>query len=207
MREIIFRIFFFNLLIIVLFSFILLYNGCSYKTFVKNEANDIPQKVLAKANAYIINKTGEDFFNKYIKADFAESKHITPNYLMVYKFFMPEKPFVNAQIRFSVDSLGNVLKNYEIVGIPDCNSNPPNCDFIIDELIAKQIASSARLEKRITERVAAHVWHIHHNKYVWHIRNTLSENKGEIGYRGNGMKIIIDPNTSEVLAKNEWRVN
>lgn len=207
MKKLIVKIFSFDLLFILIFSFIFLYNGCSCKTVVQKETLNIPQKVLAKANSFVINKTGEDFFNKYIKTDFAESKHITPNYLMVYKFFMPEKPFVNAQIRFSVDTLGNVLKNYEIVGIPDCNSNPLNCDFIIDDLIAKQIAASAGLEKGVTDWNAAFVWDIDYNKYVWYIRNTLSENKGEIGYRGNGMQIIIDPNTSEVLAKNEWRVN
>lgn len=207
MKKRIFRIFQFNFLISALFSFMPLFSGCSCKTIIQKEVQDIPKTVLEKANIFVINKTGEDFFNKYIKADFTESKQFSSNYLMVYKFFMPEKPFVNAQIRLSVDSLGNVLKNYEIVGIPDCISNPQNCDFIIDELIALQIASSAGLEKGVTEWIAVFAWDIDYNKYVWHIRNTLSETKGEIGYRGNGMEIIIDPNTSEVLAKNEWRVN
>jgi hypothetical protein len=207
MKKFIIKIFSLDLLIISLFSFILFYNGCSCKTTIQNKETQIPQKFLVKANAFIINKTGEDFFNKYITADFTQSKHIPPNYLMVYKFIMPEKAFVDAQIRFSLDSLGNVLKGYEIVGIPECSSNPSNCDFVIDELIAKQIASSAGLEKGITVWKVVFAWDANYNKYVWHILNTLSERNGEVGFRGNGMQIIIDPNSGEVLAKNEWKVN
>ncbi|MCK7525364.1 MAG: hypothetical protein MZV64_51015 [Ignavibacteriales bacterium] len=79
---------------------------------------------MKKADQFIISKTGNDFFKKYITADFLQSKHIAPNYLMVYKFYMPEKPFVDELIRFTVDSSGKVLTQYEVVGIPDCNSNP-----------------------------------------------------------------------------------
>lgn len=50
-------------------------------------------------------------FLKYITTDFIKSKHITPNYLMVYRFYMPEKPFINEEIRFTVDSAGSILKN------------------------------------------------------------------------------------------------
>jgi hypothetical protein len=62
--------------------------------------------VLKKADQFIISKTGDDFFKKYITVDFSQSKHIEPNYLMVYKFYMPEKPFVDELIRFTVDSTG-----------------------------------------------------------------------------------------------------
>lgn len=207
MKKVILKIFSFDLLVLLLFPFILIYSGCSCKNILQNQPAKIPDKILAKANLFVINKTGEDFFVKYITPDFNQSKHISPNYSIVYKLFIPEKPFVNSEIRFSTDSLGNVLKEYEIVGIPECYSNPSNCDFIIDELIARQIAASAGLEKGITQWKTEFTWDADYNKYVWYIFNTLSESKGEIGYRGNGREIVVDPNTSEVLAKKEWVVN
>ena len=207
MKKIVFKMFSFDALVFLLLSFVLFYNGCSCKTVVQNQVTEIPQEVLVKANAFIINKTGDDFFKKYITADFLQSKHIAPNYLMVYKFYMPEKPFVDSQIRFSVDSLGNVLKEYEIVGIPECDSNPYNCDFVVDEKIAIQIAIENGLLKGITDWKVDFIWDAKYNKYVWHILNTISESKGEAGYRGNGMELIIDSNTGEVLAKTDWKVN
>ena len=122
MRKSFLKISFINLSVFLLFSTILIYSGCSCGSCSKKEESQIPLEVLKKADRFIIAKTGEDFFNKYITADFSQSKHIAPNYLMVYKLYMPEKPFVDGLIRFTTDSLGNVLTKYEVVGIPDCNS-------------------------------------------------------------------------------------
>lgn len=194
-------------MILLMLSFILFYNGCSCKTCGDNEEAQIPLDVLKKTDQFIVSKTGNDFFKKYIAADFLQSKHIAPNYLMVYKFYMPEKPFVDELIRFTVDSSGNIISQYEIVGIPDCNSNPMDCDFVVDEKIAKQIATEYGLPKGIKDWKVDFVWEAKYNKYVWHLFSTLKASQGDFGYRADGEQIVIDPNNASVIYQNSWKIN
>jgi len=207
MKKIFLKIFPFDLIIFLLLSFILFYNGCSCKPCGDDEEAQIPLNVLKKADQFIISKAGDDFFKKYITADFLQSKHITPNYLMVYKFYMPEKPFVDELIRFTVDSSGNVLTQYEVVGIPDCNTNPMNCDFVVDEVIAKQIANENGLPKGINDWKVDFVWEAKYNKYVWKIISTNKETVLQDHDRAEGELIIIDPSNASVLENEAWRVN
>lgn len=201
------RFFLFDLIIVLLFSSSLIFDGCSCKPCQQNDESQIPLNVLKKADQFIISKTGNDFFKKYITVDFSQSKNINPNYLMAYKFYMPEKPFVDETIRFTTDSLGNVLKQFEVVGIPECNSNPADCDFVVDEIIAKQIATQNGLSKGINDWKMDFVWNSKYNKYVWEIISTNKESKNKEYYRAEGEKIIIDANNASVLSKDNWKIN
>lgn len=207
MKKIILKSYSFDLLALLIFVGFVFYSGCSCKPCSENENSEIPLNVLKKADSFITSKTGDDFFKKYITIDFSKSKHIEPNYLMVYKFYIPEKPFVDEEIRFTVDSTGKVLTQYEIVGIPDCNSKPSECDFVIDEKIAKQIAAQNGFAKGIMDWKVDFLWDAKYNKYVWQLLSTTSENKDEAGYRGEGEKIIIDANNASVLVKGTWKIN
>lgn len=186
------------------FDFLLV--SCSGSSCVKDEAI-IPPDILEKSNQFIISLTGEDFFNKYISPDLTKSNEVSIGYFLAYKFSMPEKPFVNGSIRFTVDSLGNVLQNTEISGIPNCIQSPEECEFIIDEELAAGIAKENNFDEGIKEWSKNFIWSSVYKKYVWQILSTLRESVGEFGYRGNGKEMIIDPNTGEILALNDWRIN
>jgi hypothetical protein len=207
MKNLLLKIFSVDLIIIFLFSAFIFYSGCTCKPCQEQEESQIPLNVLKKADQFIISKTGDEFFKKYITIDFLQSKHISPNYLMVYKFYMPEKSFIDEVIRFNTDSLGNVLTQFEVVGIPDCNANSMDCDFIVDEKIAKQIATQNGIAKGIKDWKTDFVWDSKYNKYVWEIHCTIKENKSEDYYRAEGEKIIIDANNSSVLSKDSWKIN
>jgi len=207
MKKSILKLFSIDLIITQIISAFIFYSGCSCKPCSEQEESQIPLEVLKKADQFIISKTGNDFLKKYITADFSQSKHITPNYLMVYKLYMPEKSFVDELIRFTVDSTGKILTQYEIVGTPDCNVNPMDCDFVVDEKIAKQIANEYGLPKGIKDWKIDFVWDSKYNKYVWEILSTIKENKSEDYYRAEGEKIIIDANNSSVLSKDNWKIN
>lgn len=207
MKNLLLKIFSVDLIIILLFSAFVFYSGCSCKPCSEQEESQIPLSVLKKADQFIASKTGDDFFKKYLTIDFTQSKYISPNYFMVYKFYMPEKPFVDESIRFTTDSLGNVLKQFEVVGIPNCNSIQNDCDFVVDEKIAKQIATENNLSKGITDWKVDFVWNNNHNKYVWEIISTTKESKNEEYDRAEGEKIIIDSNNASVLSKDTWKIN
>lgn len=200
-------------IISILFSLLIalivisLLTSCKCRACEEQEEGTVPLEVLTKADSFIVSITGKEFFNKYITADFARTRFTPPYFEMAYKFFMPERPYVNATIKFTVDSAGNVLKNRDIVGIPRCISFPDECDFYIDENAARQIAKDYELKEGIREWDAGFLWDFKLQRYVWRILSTLTEYNYEDNYKATGQEMVIDPNTGEVIALNDWRVN
>ena len=192
--------------LIILISIAVL-TSCKCRACEDKEEGSVPIEVLAKADSFITASTGKEFFQQYITPDFYRTKSTPPFYEMAYKFFMPEKPYVNATIKFTVDSVGNVMKNRDIVGIPRCINFPEECDFNIDEKTARQIASDMELKEGIREWEAGFLWDFKLKRYVWRILSTLTEYSSDDNYKATGQEMVIDPNTGEVLALNDWRVN
>ena len=184
-----------------------LLTSCKCLSCGNGEEAEVPLEVLAKADSFIISTTGKGFFDKYITVDFFKTKHTPPYYEMAYKLFMPEKPYVNAIIKFTVDSVGSLMKNRDIVGIPKCRYFPDECNFNIDEQKAKLIAGEKGLKEGIKEWDAGFLWDSKRERYVWKILSTLDEFGGEDNYRANGQEMVIDPANGEVLALNDWRIN
>lgn len=181
--------------------------SCSCSSCSKDEQSEVPEEVLNKANDFIISKTGKEFFNKYITPDFTRTKKTPPYYEMAYRFYMPDKEYVVGSIKFTVDSLGNVLENRDVIGIPNYRKNPSECNFTVDKDSAIQIAKENGLKEGIKDWDVGFIWNPQRQIYVWHVLSTLHEMKGDIGYRGNGQEAIISPVTGEVLEMHDWKVN
>lgn len=196
-----------SLLIIAALISIAVLTSCKCRTCQDQEQDSVPLEILTKADSFIIASTGKEFFKSYITPDFARTKHTPPYYEIAYKFFMPDKPYVDAIIKFTVDSVGNVIKNRDIVGIPRCLNFPEECDFNIDEQTARQIASNLGLKDGVKEWDAGFMWDFKFNRYVWRILSTLTELGSDENYKATGQEMLIDPNSGEVLALNDWRIN
>ncbi len=171
-----------------------------------SDASDVPLSVLNKAEEFIISKTGKHFFDYYIAPDFTLTKFNPPYYNMAYRLYIPEKPYVNAEITFTVDSLGNVDTTKEIIGIPDCAGNPELCSFSVDKKKAEEIAAQNGLKKGVIPWKTAFMWNKEMGQYVWHVLSTLKESGGKENYSGNGEDFIIDPNSGKILDKNYWHI-
>jgi len=206
MKKLTFKISLFISALIILISIAVL-TSCKCRACDDQEQASVPLEVLAKADSFIITSTSKAFFDKYITADFYRTKHTPPYYEMAYKFFMPEKPYVDATIKFTVDSVGNVIKNRDIVGIPRCKNFPEECDFNVDEQTARQIAGKMGLKEGVREWEAGFLWDFKLQRYVWRILSTLNESGSEENYKATGQEIVIDPNSGEVLGLNDWRIN
>lgn len=181
--------------------------SCKCRACSDQEEASVPVKILAKADSFIIVSTGKEFFEKYITVDFFRTKNTPPYYEMAYKFFIPEKPYVSATIKFTVDSSGNVMKNRDIVGIPRCKNFPEECNFNIDEQTAKLIAKEMDFKEGIRDWDAGFLWDFKFERYVWRILSTLTEFSSGDNYKATGQEMVIDPNTGDLLALNDWRVN
>jgi len=194
--------------VIIIISVILIsifFDACSCSTCSKQEETVVPKELLVKANDYIKLRTGGDFFEKYISPDFARTKLIPPYYFLTYRLIMSEKPYVNTVIQFSIDSTGNVIKDRDIIGIPDCIEG--ECNFSITEEQAIKIATDSGLEKGVKPWKTGFLWNPNLKQYTWHILSTSSESQSSEGFRGYGKEIIIDPNSGLVLEMNDWHVN
>ena len=191
--------------VLVLFLSVFILESCSCNCGARN-SSDVPLSVLTKANDFIISKTGKEFFDKYITPEFALIKYQPPDYKMAYRFFIPEKPFVNEFIKFTVDGDGNIDTNYEISGIPDFKSNPGYCDFSIDEKGAIQSAQKSGLEEGITPWKTGLVWDATLNRYTWHVLATSSQSGEKNEFKGSGKELVIDPGNGKVLAVNYWHI-
>ena len=169
-----------------------------------DEDMKIPFSIVEKSNQKIISKTGEDFFHNNYYLNIADSKEVNGKYLMKYSFKIDGKPYVNKEISFLVDSLGNLAAGQKLSGIPNCANNA--CDYSVDETKAKQIAEKEGLEKGIKDWKSDFVWNDKYENYVWKIISTSSESQGSNGYRGSGNEMIIDANSGKVLESNDWHV-
>jgi hypothetical protein len=174
---------------------------------ITKDGVDIPEKLKAKSDEFVISKTGREFFEQYIKINIDRTTRINNGYMMVYNFSIPDKDGVEGEIRFSVDSLGNVLKDKEIVGIPGCISNSENCDFKITKDDAASIAEQKGFDKGIKDWDVNFIWDIETEKYLWQFRTTLNESKGTEYNRSSGRVMLIDPNNGDVIKTEDWRVN
>ena len=184
-----------------------LISSCSCSSCSKDNEAKVPLNVLHNANKYVISKTGEEFFNKYITPDFARTKYVPPYYEMAYQLFVPEKPYVASTIRFTVDSLGLVVKKRDILGIPNCAIHPTQCDWKVDKETAILIAEKYGFEKGVKDWDVGFIWNPERQIYVWHVLSTIRQFEGDFGYRANGKEMIIDPVSGDVLAIHDWKIN
>jgi len=174
---------------------------------VNQNSDKIPEVLIKSSNRFVISKTGEEFFNNNIKPNYEKITKITNGYLMVYTFSIPDKKGIEGEIRFSIDTLGNVQKNKEIVGIPECLSNPENCSFNISKEEAVIIASTSGLEKGVKNWDVHFKWNSIYKKYAWEIISTLSESNGTEFQRANGKTMLIDPANGNIIETSDWQIH
>ncbi len=173
----------------------------------QREETQVPYDVLQKSNEFIIAKTGEQFFKKYITPDFTRTKKDSTGYLMVYQMFDPDRPYVDDLIHFSTDTLGNVDTLKDVIGIPDCKDNPELGNFSLNEEEAIKTAKEFGLPKGIKDWKTGFLWDQKYQQYVWHVLSVTEENKKNGVYSGKGKEIIIDPASGNVLETNDWHIN
>jgi hypothetical protein len=192
------------LLMILAFAGTFVFYSCSCSC--TNSQSNIPDLVLKNSNKFIVSRVGQDFFDKYITPDFSNTKEINAKYYMVYSFKIPDKPYVDTKIKFTVDSTGRVTERDNVIGLPDCLSGPEKCQFNINKEQAVQIAKDNKFKQGIKDWKTEFKWEPKYHQYVWSILSTLEESRGSFGLTGNGEILLIDPNTGEIISKNPWRI-
>lgn len=184
----------------------------------KQDLPFISPKIIEKADQFLISKLGEDFFKEHIvfnrkltqfnPADqycIKNPKECSlylqkPYYLMVYTMRIRGKPFVNVGLEFALDEDGKLIKERDVIGVPNCEIDASKCDFVIDEQKAYELAQKAGLQGIPSEWKPEFTWHGGNlNTYVWNVSNNFGKNMGQT--------VIIDANNGDILDINDWEKN
>lgn len=199
-------LFSFTLIALIVLTTVLNLTGCSCKCEEESNEYPFPNHIFAESENLIIAKTGDQFFKDYIIFDPVYSKKIENFYELRYKINITDKPYFKGEIVIYTDSSGRILKDKNIIGIPDCFSDETNCDFNIDEEKAKAIASDAGLDSGVKAWKTGILWNDKYNKYLWHIISTSYEAGGIERYIARGKEILIEPSNGKVLEINDWNI-
>lgn len=180
--------------------------GCSCIDCYKEKSN-IPERIRKISDNFIIKKTGKEFFDKYVFFDFVKSEVSAGNFHMFYKLSIPEKSFVNETMHFVIDSTGIIQDEYDIIGIPNCNDEPEECIFNLNENEIIKIAKEKGLEKGKKPWEINFGWSTEYGRYVWHILTVNKEITGEEIYKGAGEELILSPSDGSVISQRKWKVH
>ena len=183
----------------------------------QSTVSEIPDSIISKADAIIIDKAGWDFFSNYVQFDKTQSHFYeadtfcishpsscadflrNPYYLMVYKLAHTQKPHVKGLIELVLDSTGTFIPERALYGVPDCLSDSLNCTFSVDSAAAVQIAQGAGLETGLKPWRTQFSYSGPFNIYVWGITNTLTDTP----YM-SGKVVVIDAGRGIVLEIGSW---
>jgi len=189
-----------------LFALALFSYSCTCSNCDKRLENDIPAYIVEAADKFIISRVGQDFYDNYIYPDYVRTKAVPPYYHMYYILRMVETDFINEQVYFTLDEKGNIVEEFDVVGVPDCMEEPADCEFNIRKEQALEIAKREKLVEGIKPWDIAFMWSSDLGKYVWHILSTTRESGSGDFYKASGQEIIIDPNDGKILKQREWDI-
>jgi len=191
--------------LVALSLFLSLVIGCTCPCQRVNRIeNRIPEVIVNQGIGYIVNISGEDFYNRFVSLNTQKSR-FNGNFFELYFEMTPHlegaEPYV---IAMNVDTTGNLLPYQTPDGVPDCLKNPEKAIFKIDKEHAKQIALGNKLEKGVKDWLIEFSWEPKYNRYLWKITATFSETNNTNGTRADGKIMMIAPDTGQVLESNKW---
>ena len=186
---------------------IILFDACSCKTCdLYSEDIQVPDYIFNATNKLIIEKVGSEFFEKYIHADYLNSKKKNEFYEVRYNFRMLDYDFVNEEILIVMDSAGRVVPDVEPIGIPNCSLDEAGCNFDIDKERAIELGVTNNLPEGIKEWAVEFRWSDVVGQYIWHVISTAEESGEDENYKASGEEIMINPINGEVLKRRKWKI-
>jgi len=179
--------------------------------------------IREKADQAIIDRVGRAFFEMHYAFDLVNSHYEgsdpgcdpnvsgceqqlpVGNYMMVYKFQAPGKNTYSPLVGFTLKVRQDKIKATDFIGIPDCITDSSECEFLIDDQSAIEIAREAGLEKGLDEWGIDYYWRVvDPETYVWAISNTISANQST--GQSKGQTVVIDANSGNVIEVQNWEM-
>lgn len=159
----------------------------------------VPEHLVATADSIIRAVTGEPLFASFFTHDSLKSGGYSyglapKKWHLVYRFHMPEKPWVDEDVELWLRSDRSRVPGRKPEGIPSCLSNPEDCRFSVDSASAIQIAQKTWPRSGRKAPYAEFRWvggETH--RYLWVVKSRIS--------RDQTSHLHIDPGNGDVLSR------
>jgi len=153
-----------------------------------------PPQVTSKIEDFVGDRLGIYFESWNVKFHSAE-EYPKNRWTLEYRFHVAEAPWVAGRIRYIyyIDSTGAPPR--EVIGVPDCATDPKECQFGVDQKRAIQIAKDVGLDPGVEAWKPWFMWAKRHRTYVWMVTTILRKSHSSRTYQ----TLYIDANDGEVL--------
>ena len=166
---------------------------------------ELPEPVLKGASEYLIRNLGEAFFSEYVtlfRSEFNKGSSCDtdelrrgPHFEVGWQIDIPERPWVHEFVFLEVSVDGAVAHGTPYSDVPDCVSDPVECEFPIDEEQARRIASDAGFPVGLAPWRCHFGWLAQRRTYAWFVKTTLMIDGDK---SRSGEVLLIDANTGDV---------
>jgi hypothetical protein len=96
-------------------------------------------------------------------------------YIFIYFFRIPEKPWQNIEFIWPRDLLKPADQFFPFGDLPECLSNPGNCNFVIDSMQAVSIAIASGISKGIRPITAKLDYLTREKRIVWNVQSLIMD--------------------------------
>jgi len=166
-----------------------------------NGSHEFDPDLAAHAERHLRDRVGDDLLEFYFEFNPEASKVLDEREGLtgfVWRFHVPEKPFVDVEVGVVVNSSGELA--YPI-RFPDCANTPSECDFNIDEAEALRLGREAGYGEGYKPWVKAFGWRDRSNSFVWSIDY---QDLSRSGLRGPS--VHVDANSGDVIVVGSWSI-
>ncbi len=189
-----------SLVVAILFAIIL--TGCSCNCGAEEKPGEVPEKVFKTADEYLSELLGQKFFTQNIYPNYAASGKRNEKYELHYYFTHPEYSFISEDVMLITDSTGTPLQTK---GIPEKIAYEAK-KGLISEAKVLEIARENNLPKGVKDWQVSFRWEGSLGEYIWHIISTEKELGERENYKAEGVEIMIDPISGDVIKEREWQI-
>lgn len=177
--------------------------GCSKSEKVVDKTT--VDSAYARTDKYLSDYVGKDFTKKYLtklpKKFTVDSAGFKVPYLEKIQTLGYSDTIV-----FTLDNNFRITNANKIKGLPDCAANPEACDFKIDSARIVKILKDKNYPSGIKPWKIKSYWDDAQRRFFWSVTITESEIIRTRMERAEGLKIIIDPATGDIISEKKWRI-
>ena len=182
---------------------VFVFAGCSQNKKIDNK--NLIKSAYAKTDKYITDFAGTDFLSEYLVKLPEKFSADSTGCSVAYLEKIVKINYLDTII-FKLDNDFKISNANNIKGLPDCAFSPDYCEFNIDSAGVKKIIKDNKLPRGIKQAVISSFWSEKEHRFLWRVMITEKEVKSPMMERAEGLRVLIDPATGEILRKEKWRI-
>ncbi len=189
--------------IFVMLAALIFIGGCSKSEKIVDKTT--VDSAYVRTDKYLSDYVGKDFIKKYLAKLPAKFTLDSSGFKVSY-FEKIEILGYSDTIVFALDKNLRITNANKIKGLPDCVASPEACEFKVDSASVVKILKDKNYPSGIKPWKIKSYWDDAQRRFFWGVTITESEIVRPQMERAEGLKIIIDPATGEIISEKTWRI-